>query len=219
MVVKTKKLNKQRNKHRNKYTSTKSKVSRRTRKNDLVLRGNSISTKRKVSKSYRNKRTRKNNLVLRGGSISDDFEIYYKNSRLFSSDKIKPYSDSKSKLEYIDENNLYNFPNIKINNKTPYKYEFTFSIVPINDKFEKINQRENITFKYVITRNKGFFSPKNNPSKEKDIPNDQLKALLKTYKNIRISVNIIRRELNNLSSYKDKFEYYFNLTTDKKNLQ
>lgn len=39
MVVKTQKLNKQRNKHRNKYTSTKKKVSRRTRKNDLVLRG------------------------------------------------------------------------------------------------------------------------------------------------------------------------------------
>jgi hypothetical protein len=100
MLVKTKKLNKQRNKHLNKYTSTKKKVSRRTRKNDLVLRG--------------------------GGEDGEYFRAFYENSILKKNIYAKTTESSLNKLNYLRCQEL---PKIELKKNGKYKIKiFTKSL-------------------------------------------------------------------------------------------
>lgn len=99
MVVKTKKLNKQRNKHRNKYTSTKSKVSRRTRKNDLVLRGGGDDVEIYYKKGFLNK-------IRASNSPNETIkEIQYKKLSEMPEIKINKNGRYKIMFYYKDYNN------------------------------------------------------------------------------------------------------------------
>lgn len=108
MVIKTKKLNKQRNKHRNKYTSTKSKVSRRTRKNDLVLRGGGDD----VEIYYK---TKKGNTKV--ASEDTTYEIFHETLKNLPTIKINANGKYKimfSYIKYAIDNKLPNIRPIEI---------------------------------------------------------------------------------------------------------
>jgi hypothetical protein len=190
MVVKTKKLNKQ----RNKYTSTKRKVSRRTRKNNLVLRG--------------------------GG---DDVEIYYKQKTgAFSSEKIEPiqlpnsYSTPKvetNNLKYINSKLVLDIPYIKAKNEGIYTFKFT--IIPYKC------QLNNQTFIYKIEFKKNFFGNFYEKSKQeiKSIPTNDIETLFKTCSIFQIKVDIEKKtfskDKNKKETTENKYILFNNLSVIK----
>lgn len=191
MVIKTKKLNKQRNKHRNKYTSTKSKVSRRTRKNDLVLRG--------------------------GG---DDVEIYYKKPGLLTFGKIEGSSDIKTGLQRIKSKQLYELPQFKFNTVGSYRFSLNIKNYDINEKNKPqqniygrpLQTSSSTSFEkfaeYKVKHNKFLSDEKSGGNIESSV----LDKYVKKYKQISIYIKVYKTEIKDKrETEKHIKDVYFNL--------
>lgn len=183
MVVKTKKLNKQRNKHLNKYTSTKKTVFRRTRKNDLVLRG--------------------------GG---DDVEIYYKKPGLLTFGKIEGSTDSKTGLQPIKSKQLYELPYFKFKTVGSYKFILEIKNYIDVSKKNTYGQQQTSTFvpftEYKVKHNKLLSNEKSGGN----INNSILDSYIKKYKQISIHIKVYKTEKIDKTE-KEKYikDIYFNL--------
>jgi hypothetical protein len=123
MLVKTKKLNKQRNKHLNKYTSTKKKVSRRTRKNDLVLRG--------------------------GGEDGEYFRAFYENSILKKNIYAKTTESSLNKLNYLRCQEL---PKIELKKNGKYKIRISIKSLDVPNQQTQSTQKEQYIGHIIMKR-------------------------------------------------------------------
>ena len=186
MFVKTKKLNKQRNKQLNKYTSTKKKVSRRTRKNDLLLRG--------------------------GG---DDVEIYYKKPGLLTFGKIKGSTDSKTGLQSINSKQLYNLPYFKFGTSGQYRFILGIKNYYDDSKIQsnRHGQRPPSTSfekfaEYKVKHNKFLSNEKSGGTIESSV----LDKVVKKYKQIAIHIRVYKTEkIDKKETEKHIKDIYFNL--------
>jgi len=185
MVIKTKKLNKQHNKHLNKYNSTKKKVSRRTRKNDLVLRGG-----------------------------SDDVKIYYKKPGLLTFGKIEGSTDTKTSLQSINSKQLYNLPYFKFSTSGQYRFileikNYNDDSKPQNAYGRRLPSTSFEKFaEYKVKHNKFLSNEKSGGTIESSV----LDKYVKKFKQISIHIRVYKTEKKDKKETEKHIkDIYFNL--------
>jgi hypothetical protein len=138
MVVKTQKRKKQLNKHSKKYTSTKKTGSRRTRKNNLVLRG--------------------------GSEDGEYFRAFYENSILKKNIYAKTTESSLNKLNYLRCQEL---PKIELKKNGKYKIRISIKSLDVQNQQTQFTQKEQY-IGHIIMKRSGILFHSQTPDNSLD---------------------------------------------------